>query len=456
MRRKKKEVVLDIIDNTFLATGVAKEDDKTFHVKRAFKGQKVRGLLKSYKKGVGVVNLFEVLERAPYEVDAKCEHHGRCGGCLTQTIPLAKQREFKEEEILKLFKSKGIEYNNYLGISGVDKQYNYRNKMEFSFGDPYKHGPLNLGMHERNMGKNIINTTNCELVSDDIQLIHKATIDYFREQNLSYYHIVKREGYLRHLVVRESLYNKEIMVNIVTTSQIEFDLNDYKDLLLTLELDSEITSIIHTVNDSFSDSVTATDVTVLYGKDYITEHVLGLKFKISPFSFFQTNTDAAIHLYSRVKQRIQDKYDTIWDLFCGTGTISQIVSDSAKKVIGVEIVEEAVVKARENAKLNGIDNITFIASDVKDVIKDIEEKPDLVIVDPPRMGIHPKAMKHLLNLDPKEILYVSCNPKTLANDLAIFKEHGYTFDNLELVDMFANTPHTECIIEIRKINSNIE
>ncbi len=446
MRRKKKEVVLDIIDTEFLATGVAEIEEKKFNVKRAFKGQKIRGLLKGYKKGVGVVNLFEVLERAPYEVEAKCEHHGRCGGCLTQTIPLEIQREFKEQEILKLFKKKGIEYNNYLGISGVTEQYNYRNKMEFSFGDPYKDGPLTLGMHERNMGKNIINTVNCELVSEDVQKIHKATIDYFRSQNLSYYHIVKREGYLRHLVVRESVYNKEIMVNIVTTSQEAFDLTTYKELLLDLDTDSKITSIIHTVNDSFSDSVSATDVRLLHGKDYITEHVLGLKFKISPFSFFQTNTNAAIHLYSRVRSRIQEQYDTIWDLFCGTGTISQIVSSCANHVIGVEIVEEAVIKARENAKLNNITNVEFIASDVKDVIHNIEKKPDLVIVDPPRMGIHPKAMKHMLNLLPEKILYVSCNPKTLANDLVIFKENGYEFHDLELIDMFPNTPHVECII----------
>lgn len=433
-----------ITDTTYNSTGIAYLDGKKFLLKGAFLGQEVYARLKKYQKGVGILQVYDLVKKAEYEVDAKCSHFGECGGCISQTIPLEKQREFKEQEILNLFKSKKIEVN-YLGISGINEKYNYRNKVEFSFGDPFKDGPLHLGFHQRNMGKNILNTYNCMLISEDAQKIHRASIDFLKKENLDYYHLLKREGFLRHLVIRETRFNNEIMVNIVTTSKKEYSFDNFIKLLLDLKLKKKIVSLIHTINDSFSDSVSSDKINVLYGRDYILEVFDDLKFKISPFSFFQTNSKAAKYLYKRINRRIKKNYDTIWDLFCGTGTISQIVSKKCRKVIGVDIVKEAIESAKESAIKNNIKNIEFIAKDVKDIKYSIKEN-DLVIFDPPRMGLHPKALKLILDIKPKEILYVSCNPKTLVNDLLEFKESGYRFSDLELIDMYPNTTHVECIV----------
>ncbi len=241
------------------------------------------------------------------------------------------------------------------------------------------------------------------------------------------------------------------MINIVTSSQEDFDMTEYKDLLLELDTDAEIVSVLHTINDGLADAVNCDELIVLYGRDYIQEEVLGLRFKVSPFSFFQTNTKGAEDLYTMAREFVGDHADkVVFDLYSGTGTIGQVMAGAAKKVYGIEIIEEAVKAANENAKLNNLTNCEFIAGDVAKTVKNLNDKPDLIIVDPPRPGVHKDAVRDISNFGAKEIVYISCNPKTLVLDLVEFKKYGYEVEKVKCMDMFPNTPHVETIVKIIK------
>jgi 23S rRNA (uracil-5-)-methyltransferase RumA len=292
----------------------------------------------------------------------------------------------------------------------------------------------------------------CFLVDNDFIQILTTTVDYFNEKELPYYRTVSHKGYLRNLVVRKGVNTKEMMVNIVTSSQIDFDMTEYKEKLLSLGLDAEIVSILHTINDGLADAVQCDELRVLHGRDYIQEEILGLKFKISPFSFFQTNTKGAEELYTMAREFIGDHADKIvFDLYSGTGTIGQVMAGAAKKVYGIEIIEEAVVAANQNAKLNGLTNCEFIAGDVAKTVKDLKDKPDLIIVDPPRPGVHKDAIRDISGFGAKEIIYISCNPKTLVLDLVEFRNYGYEVEKVKCMDMFPNTPHTETVVKMTKV-----
>jgi len=228
-------------------------------------------------------------------------------------------------------------------------------------------------------------------------------------------------------------------------------MDEYKDLMAGLNYEGSLTGILHTINNSFSDVVTADRVEILYGSDYIVEELLGLKFKITPFSFFQTNSLGAEKLYSIVRDFMGDASGSVvFDLYCGTGTIGQIAAPKAKKVIGVELLEEAVESANENAKLNGLENCNFIAGDVAKVIQTITDKPDIIILDPPRSGVSPMALDYVIKFDAPEIIYVSCNPKTLVDNLKVLVDKGYKIDKVAVMDMFPHTPHVETVVRIEK------
>ena len=306
-------------------------------------------------------------------------------------------------------------------------------------------------MHMRGKSFGIVTVDNCKLVDEDYRKIIRLTVEYFREQGLPYYRIMKAEGYLRHLVIRKAKNTGELLVNLVTTTQIDFDLSDYVKLLRNQSYDGRLVSIIHTENDSKSDAVIPEKVNVLYGKDYIREELLGLEFNISPFSFFQTNTKGAEQLYSMVRDFMGDSENkVVFDLYCGTGTIGQIVAPKAKKVVGIELIEEAVEAAKENAKLNGLDNCEFLAGDVAEIIKTVKDKPDIIILDPPRSGVHPKALDYVIKFNAPEIIYVSCNPKTLVTDLQVLTKKGYKVVQTKVKDMFPNTPHAETVVKLIK------
>ena len=421
------------------------------YAKNSFPGQKVLGRVSKKKKDYAEIKVNEVVERAEYEIDIKCPHFEFCGGCSSQTVPYEKQLEIKERQVMDLFLQQDLFGFKFLGIQGSPQNRLYRNKMEYTFGDEMKDGPLTLGLHKKGRHIDIMTVDGCFLVDQDFIKVLTSTVEFFNEKQLPYYRTVNHKGYLRNLVVRKGINTNELMVNIVTSSQVDFNMNEYKDMLLNLDTEAELVSILHTINDGLADAVNCDELRVLHGRDYIHEEVLGLRFRVSPFSFFQTNTKGAEELYTIAREFVGDHNDkVVFDLYSGTGTIGQVMAKAAKKVYGIEIIEEAVVAANQNAKLNGLTNCEFIAGDVAKTVKNLKDKPDLIIVDPPRPGVHKDAVRDISNFGAKEIVYISCNPKTLVLDLVEFKKYGYELEKVKCMDMFPNTPHVETIVKLIK------
>ncbi len=387
---------------------------------------------------------------------ALCPHFGVCGGCTYQKISYAKQLEKKASEVKALLSNVYDDFE-FEGILSSPNEEGYRNKMEFTFGDEFKGGPFSLGLHQKGSFMNIVNVSHCVLVHDDLNKIRNFVRDYFNDFYekgvISFRNNVTGEGFLRHLLLRRAAKTGEILVALVTSSDYPENylemIKTLKDKILELDLEGNIAGVLHITNDAKSDIVRADKIDVLYGKDFINEEVLGLKFKISVFSFFQTNTLGAEVLYSKTREYAADAHGTLFDLYSGTGTIAQLMANVVDNVVGVEIVEEAVEAARENAKLNGIENASFIAGDVLKVIQDAGELagcvPDSLILDPPREGINPKALGKILSYGVDSIVYVSCKPTSLARDLEAFKFAGYKLVKACCVDMFPQTEHVESI-----------
>ena len=442
--------------------GIAVTDDgDRVIVKNTIPGQKVEFVVNKVKHQRAEGRLMEVIEKSPLETEEPCPHFGMCGGCTYQTVPYEKQLDMKLTQVKKLIsdaigteKEAGYEF---IGIHGSPKKSEYRNKMEFSFGDEYKDGPLALGMHKRGSFYDLVTVSECQIVDEDFRTILKATLDYFSKNNIPYFHRATHKGYLRHLLVRKATKTGEIIVDLVTTTQTEgFNeeelLAGFRYELLTRHYDGRFKGVLHTKNDSVADVVKNEGTEVLYGDSYFYEELLGLKFKITPFSFFQTNSLGAEVLYETAREFIlgDDKDSlngkTVYDLYSGTGTIAQLMAPVCKEVVGVEIVEEAVCAAKENAALNGLDNCKFIAGDVLKVLDEIEEKPDYIILDPPRDGIHPKAIGKIIEYGVENMVYISCKPTSLARDLQIFMARGYRVEKICCVDMFPNTYHVETVV----------
>ena len=449
--KRGSQVTIKIEKTEFPSVGISEFEGKKLYIKGAFPGQTVKGTVKKKRDTYADVKLVEVLEKAPYEIEAPCPHFGVCGGCSSQNLTYEKQLELLSDEVCELFEDKDIPMGMYLGVKGSENIWEYRNKMEFTFGDLEKGGELTLGMHMKGKSFGVLTVDNCMIVDEDFRKVLTVTVEYFRKQNLPYYRVMKREGYLRHLVVRKASNTGELMVNLVTTTQIDFDLSGYTELLKSQTYKGKLVSVLHTENDSFSDAVVPEKVNILYGRDYIIEELLDLKFKISPFSFFQTNSRGAESLYSIVRDFMGNGDNkVVFDLYCGTGTIGQIAAHNAKKVIGLELIEEAVEAAKENAKLNGLDNCEFIAGDVAETIKQVKVKPDIIILDPPRSGVSPKALDYVIKFNAKEIIYVSCNPKTMVDNLETLLAAGYKVEKSKVKDMFPNTPHAETVVRLIK------
>ena len=449
--KRGSQVTIKIEKTEFPSVGIGEFEGKKLYIKGAFPGQTVKGTVKKKRDTYADVKLVEVLEKAPYEIEAPCPHFGVCGGCSSQNLTYEKQLELLSDEVCELFEDKDIPMGMYLGVKGSENTWEYRNKMEFTFGDLEKGGELTLGMHMKGKSFGVLTVDKCMIVDEDFRKVLTITVEYFRKQNLPYYRVMKREGYLRHLVVRKASNTGELMVNLVTTTQIDFDLSEYTELLKSQTYKGKLVSVLHTENNSFSDAVVPEKVNILYGRDYIIEELLDLKFKISPFSFFQTNSRGAESLYSIVRDFMGNgENKVVFDLYCGTGTIGQIAAHNAKKVIGLELIEEAVEAAKENAKLNGLDNCEFIAGDVAETIKQVKVKPGIIILDPPRSGVSPKALDYVIKFNAKEIIYVSCNPKTMVDNLETLLVAGYKVEKSKVKDMFPNTPHAETVVKLTK------
>lgn len=450
--------------------GIVCVGEETAVVKNSLPGQKVKFSVNKVRKGKAEGRLLEVTEKSPLETGRTCSLFGLCGGCTYLSLPYEEQLKVKEEQVKRLLDSvlnKQEEAWTFEGIKGSPKAYEYRNKMEFSFGDEYKDGPLALGMHKRGSFYDIVTVADCEIVDADYRLILQKVRDYFARAKVSFFHRMSHEGYLRHLLVRKASRTGEILVALVTTSQdpwqgemaVEGSLDadalitGFKDLLLSLEQDGKLVGkfagILHITNDSIADVVQSDRTELLYGQEYFYEELLGLKFKISTFSFFQTNSYSAEVLYQTARDYVGDlggSDKTVFDLYSGTGTIAQLMAPAAGKVIGVEIVEEAVEAAKKNAAANGLDNCEFIAGDVLKVLDEVEEKPDMIILDPPRDGIHPKALPKIIAYGVDHIVYISCKPTSLVRDLEVFLENGYRVDKSVAVDQFPWTANVETVV----------
>lgn len=472
---------------TTLEDGTVKKESCV--VKNTLPGQKVTFMVNKIRKGKAEGRLLNVEECSALECGSPCSHFGVCGGCTYISLPYEEQLKIKEGQIRKLLSNcldgKQQEYV-FEGIKGSPAVYEYRNKMEFSFGDEVKDGPLSLGMHKRGSFYDVVSVGNCQIVDEDYRTILKTTLDFFKDKNLSFYHRLRHEGYLRHLLVRKAVKTGEILIALVTTTQREelikpeninieeMDINTlakdilkaeedmlvaWKEQLLGTQLQGKIAGILHIQNDSLADVVKSDRTDILYGQDFFYEELLGLKFKISTFSFFQTNSLGAEVLYQTAREYIGDLGTAnadgtpdkiVYDLYSGTGTIAQLMAPVAKKVIGVEIVEEAVEAAKKNAQLNGLGNCEFIAGDVLKVLDSIEEKPDFIILDPPRDGIHPKALDKIIDYGVERLIYVSCKPTSLVRDLEVFLEKGYQVDRAVAVDQFPWTANCETIALLSK------
>ena len=433
------------------------EENKVI-VKNGIPGQKIKFAVNKMRKGKAEGRLLEVLEKSPLETrEPVCSIFPACGGCMYQTMSYEDQMKMKEQQVKEILDAAIIGDYEFEGVKASPKEFAYRNKMEFSFGDEYKDGPLSLGLHKKGSTYDVLTAFDCKLVHEDMTKILVCVLDYFKERNVSYYKKMQHVGYLRHLLLRRGDITGEILVNLVTTTQEEYDLTPLVDALLALELEGKIVGILHILNDSLSDVVQSDETRVLYGQDYFYEKLLGMEFKITPFSFFQPNSRAAEVLYSTVRDYLGDmKGKTLYDLFSGTGTIGQILSPVAERVIGVEIVEEAVVAANENAKHNGITNCKFLAGDVFKVLDEIEEKPDVIVLDPPRDGIHPKALPKILDYGVDTIVYISCKVTSLARDLEMMQAKGYRVVKAVACDQFCQTVHVETIIKMQLVDSNVK
>ncbi len=396
---------------------------------------------------------MDIQETRILNTDRLCPAADHCGGCIYQGVDYAEQYRQKDKAVRRLLDKHDIDEEVYLGMEPAVCTGGYRNKMEYTFGDLEKGGELELGMHYKGRWMSILTTDECQLVPGPFNIILRSVLEFCRSKGYRPYHRKTHEGLLRNLVVRCGVRAGEMLVNIVTASDGKaegqnafFDEEGFRDMLLGLDLDMQIVGILRTFNDSLADAVIDEGHKALYGRDYYNEEILGLRFRVKAFAFFQTNIDAVERLYSDVLEIVPDVCGkTVYDLYCGTGTISQLMASKAKAVYGIDIVEDSIEAARSNTELNGITNCHYICGDVKEKLDEIPEKPDVIVVDPPRVGIHDKAVAMLCRYGIDEIVYVSCNPKTLCINLDSFRANGYEIKSIRAYDNFPMTKHVEAV-----------
>jgi 23S rRNA (uracil-5-)-methyltransferase RumA len=449
---KRGDIVTGFVgETTFPNHGSITVEDRRIRIKGVLPGQEVEARIKrsSQEKAEGI--LTRVITPSPLETATPaCPQFGICGSCTLQSLPYKEQLALKESHIRKLL-SPVVRNDDctWRPIAGSPSSYEYRNKMEFTFGDEYRDGPLTLGQHKKGSMYDLVSAECCCLIDEDVRRIVRETLRYVTEAGLPFYRKMRQEGYLRHLLVRKAKITGEILVDIVTTTQQEHDWNDWAARIAALPFAGTLRGVLHTLNDASADTVKNEGTSVLYGQDCINEELLGLRFRISAFSFFQTNSEGAEVLYSAVRDRVLEAGGgadgVIFDLYSGTGTIGQLLAPVARKVVGIEIVEEAVVAARANALLNGLSNCEFIAGDVLKKLDEVTERPDFIVLDPPREGVNPKALSKILAYGVEHMVYISCKPTSLANDLAAIQDAGYRVVSVQPVDMFPQTPHVETV-----------
>lgn len=467
MKRKKQQILENIRLASAGAKGVAvgkTEEGKTVLVSGAVPGDTVNVRVKKAKSKYYEGDALEVLEPSPWRVTPKCIHFGVCGGCRWQNLSYQKQLDFKQNEVVNnIMRIGGIESFETLPILGSEEQYFYRNKMEFSFSDArwLTQDEVNsgtdisdknaLGFHIPGMWSKILDLKECWLQEAPSNSIRLAVKQYALENNLQFFDVKNHEGFLRTLMLRQNSKGEWMVLFQLFREEKE---NREKLFDFILNQFPQIRTMVYAINPKPNDSIYDLDIQTYFGEGFLMEEMDGLKFKIGPKSFFQTNYRQALELYRKTLEFAELSGDeVVYDLYTGTGTIAQYVARRAKQVIGIESVQEAIDAAKEHAALNGLDNCTFYCGDMKDVFTEEflnrHPKADVLITDPPRDGMHPKVVEQILKLKPEKIVYVSCNSATQARDLALMKE-DYRVEKILPVDMFPQTHHVENIAVLHR------
>ena len=443
--RKGEELELRVESLAYGGNGVARHDGFVVFVRGALPGDTVSARVTKVKRGFAEGVATEVIVPSADRVPAPCRHFGTCGGCRFQDLDYAAQLAQKERQVLDALVRIGRFQEPPLEpILPAASQYGYRNKLEYSFTTGVD--GVELGFHRAGRWDDVVGIDECLLTTDVGNAIRLAVREWAREEQLEPYDQATGSGYLRHLVVREGRNTDQALVVLVTAPGERFEAGYLVDVLRRFP---EVRSIHWAINDTPAEQ-TNLPTRLLWGVDAIEEEILGLRFRIRPSAFLQTNTEMAARLYELAREYAAlDGSENVFDLYCGTGTIGLALARDASSVWGLEISEEAVACAIENAELNGIENARFFAGNVGQTIEELREEagsPDVVVVDPPRAGLAGKALRRTGALGAARIVYVSCNPTTLASDLQVLRdEFGYVLERCRSVDMFPHTPHVESV-----------
>jgi 23S rRNA (uracil1939-C5)-methyltransferase len=440
-----QELELDVESLAFGGNGVARLNGFVVFVRRGLPGDKVRARVTKVQRRHAEAVAVEVVEPSPLRVETPCQHYPACGGCRFQDLAYGAQLDAKAAQVRDaLVRIGGIAEPPLEPIIPAESVFHYRNKLEYSFTSTPA-GP-SLGFHRAGRWDEVLGIEKCWLTTDLGNSVRLAVRDWAREAGLAAYDQADGTGYLRHLVYREGRNTGQVLVQLVTAPA---ELHDADGLVKALRRFPEVRSIHHAVNDRPAE-VTNLPTTLLWGDEAIEEHVLGLRFRVRPTAFLQTNTEMAERLYElAIDAAGLTGEETVWDLYCGTGTIGLSMAKEALTVWGVDVSEESIACALENADLNGIANAAFYAGDVGQAIEELKDRsgaPDLVVVDPPRAGLSNKAVRRLGRIGAPRIAYISCNPTTLAGNVKqLAADWGYELRRARPVDMFPHTPHVECV-----------
>lgn len=449
-----KTVELNITDLAFDGRAVAKMDGKVVFLNAGLPGEIVRARMVRSKKNFNEAVVVDILTKSEERIEPVCSHFAYCGGCSWQDLKYSKQLEIKQNHVTNCIERiGGLENVEVADVMPAPNIFGYRNKMEFSFNVHPELG-FTLGLHKRKSYADIFDLTECHLPADIFAKIVGWFREYVKVNQIPVYDVDKHGGFMRFLVIRKTQNTDDLMVNIVTNYGVLP--NSEKLVGKMTKAFPEITTMVHNQNGQKSNIAVGESETLLFGSGFITEKIMQKSFHIRANSFFQTNSLQAEKLYATAFEMLRpEKSDRVLDLYCGTGTISICAAGMVSEVIGVEQVADSIAMANENAVLNNSSNVSFKASDVKDyLVKGNEKKFDIVITDPPRSGMHPKVLKRLIEMRPKKILYISCNPSTFARDAKEMADAGFTLPKVKPVDMFPHTRHIELAAVFLKNDTN--
>ena len=448
MVEKNNEYILDLVSVGYEGEGIAKIDGYPIFIEGAILGEKVRVLIVKVKKNYAYGKLLEVIEASEDRIEPKCSIYKRCGGCTVQHMNYKKQLDYKFERVRDcISKIGGLNSDLVLYPIGMEAPERYRNKVQLPVG--LVKGELNVGFYAPR-SHNIIDLETCliqDKIADEVTSITKAWMKKYSIKPAGIDGVFNNDGLIRHVMVRKGFTTNEVMVVLVSTKKnvpyIDEFINQIKDNI------EGIKSIILNINSENTNVILGQECITLWGDNTITDYIENFKFNISPLSFFQVNPTQTEKLYSKALEYAElTGEEVVFDAYCGTGTITLFLSQKAKKVYGVEIIEPAIVNARENARINNVENAEFFVGKSEEVIPDLIDKgviPEIIVVDPPRKGCDIKLLDAIGEAKPERVVYVSCDPSTLARDLKILEEKGYETIKVQPVDMFPHTSHIECV-----------